>query len=81
MYEDKDLWPFKYPTCGKEFTEEIGRFKADGYIVHCPGPCEPGKSVRTTIPSSDEQFRLMLAEAKQGVADLWRGMLRISKRS
>ena len=39
MYEDKDPWPFRCPQCGNEFTEEIGRLKAQtpNVEVKCPG--------------------------------------------
>lgn len=81
MYDDKDLWPFKCPTCGEEFTEEIGRFKAAGYRVRCPKVCDTLRGVGTTITSTDKEFGLMIAEAQKGSLDPWRGMLRIGKGS
>lgn len=70
VYEDNDLWPFKCPECGEEFTKEIGWLKAQGpkIRVKCPGivnllgpiPCP------ITIECSDKEFGLMLTEAEAG---------------
>ena len=40
MYEDEDVWPFKCPKCGEEFTEKIGQLKLET-IIHCPGRDAP----------------------------------------
>jgi len=76
MYEDEDPWPFKCPECGEEFTEKIGRLKAQTptIVVKCPGildtlgpiPCPQ------TLRYSAEEFRLTLAEAKTGRLDPFR---------
>ncbi len=71
MYEDKDLWPFKCPQCLKEFTEEIGRLKANPAVI-CPD-C----GLRQT--DHHKQFGLALAEAQAGRLDPWRDMLTLTK--
>lgn len=71
MYEDKDFWPFKCPKCLKEFKEEIGRIKANAFVV-CPD-C----GLRQT--NHHKQFDLALSEAKAGRFDPWRDMFQITK--
>lgn len=72
MYEDQDLWPIKCPYCGEEFTEKIGRLKAN-FSVKCPAVTLPGPvPCPTTINMRDEEFRLMLAEAQAGRHDPFR---------
>jgi hypothetical protein len=73
MYEDKDLWPFKCPECGEEFTKEIRWLKAQSstITVKCPGilnPLGPIPCPRTLLYRAEE-FRLTLAEAKAGKYD------------
>jgi hypothetical protein len=67
-YEDEDLWPFKCPECGDEFTEQIGRLKAQTPTINvrCPGILNPTGPVRCGLVMrySAEEFGLMLAEAK-----------------
>ena len=37
MYDDDtDLWPFKCPECGEEFTEQIGTVKANNFSCEVP---------------------------------------------
>lgn len=74
MYEDKDPWPFKCPQCGEEFTEEIGRLKAQArgknISAKCPGIIGVGPiRCPITVRYSAEQFLLKLAEAKAGRFD------------
>lgn len=73
MYEDKDPWPFRCPECGEEFTEEIGRLKAQtkNVEVRCPGILNPVGPIPcpVTIRYSTKQFGLMLAEAQAGSTD------------
>jgi hypothetical protein len=72
MYEDEDLWPIKCGHCGEEFTEKIGRLKAN-LSVECPAVSLPGP-VRcgTLITIRDEEFRLALAQAQAGRYDPFR---------
>jgi DNA-directed RNA polymerase subunit RPC12/RpoP len=58
MYEDKDVWPFKCPKCGEEFTEQIGRLKVET-TIHCPG-----QACSMRFKMSPEEFDLALAKAK-----------------
>ena len=75
MYEDKDPWPFRCPQCGEEFTEEIGRLKAQiPYLeVKCPGTLSTVGPIPCpiTIRYSNEQFRLALSEAQAGKRDIF----------
>jgi hypothetical protein len=76
MYEDKDLWPFKCPECGEEFTKEIGWLKTQtpNIEIKCPGilntlgpiPCPQ------TLRYRAEEFRLALSEATAGRYDPFR---------
>ena len=76
MYEDKDLWPFKCPECGEEFTEEIGWLKAQtqNIAIKCPGILDPLGPILcpVTVRYSAEDFRLALAEAQAGRRDPFR---------
>jgi hypothetical protein len=76
MYEDKDPWAFKCPDCGEEFTEEIGRLKAQtlNINVKCPGIINPIGPIPCpmTLRYSAEEFRLALTEAKAGRMDPFR---------
>ena len=47
MYEDKDPWPFRCPQCGNEFTEEIGRLKANPRTLRLGAP----ESAASSVPS------------------------------
>jgi hypothetical protein len=71
MYEDQDPWPIKCLKCLNEFTEKVGRLKAEE-AVRCP---ECGLLHKY----SREEFGLALAQAQQGIHNPWRNMLRISK--
>jgi hypothetical protein len=73
MYEDKDPWPFKCPECGEEFTEQIGRLKAQTptIAVKCPGILNPIGPIPCpiTLRYSAEDFRLALAKVTAGQQD------------
>jgi hypothetical protein len=74
MYQDKDPWPFKCPECGEEFTEEIGRLKAQfpgDPEVSCPRILNPVGPVPcpVTLTMSAEEFRSALAQAQAGRYD------------
>jgi hypothetical protein len=73
MYKDEDLWPFKCPECGQEFTKEIGWLKTQTptIAVKCPGILDPTGPIPCprTLLYDTEEFRLALAEAKAGRYD------------
>jgi hypothetical protein len=73
MYEDEDEWPIKCLECLNEFTEKIGRLKANE-AVSCP---ECGLSHKY----SREEFGLAPTQAQENRFDPWRDMLRIRKGS
>ena len=63
MYEDRDLWPFKCPKCGEEFTEQIARLKMET-TIRCPG-----QGCSMAFKMSPEEFDVALAKAKAGEYD------------
>ena len=71
MYGPDDPWPIKCSGCLHEFTEKIGSLET-AVMFRCP---ECGLSFHHPT----EQFRLALAEARNGRLDPWRDMLRIDK--
>jgi hypothetical protein len=73
MYEDSDLWPFKCPKCGEEFTKEIGWLKAHSE-VKCPGVLDPVGPIPCpiTIRYNAEKLGVDMAEAKAGRLDPFR---------
>ena len=81
MYDDDtDLWPFKCPECGEEFTEQIGTVKANNFHVKCPAITLPGPiPCPCTSIYSESDFNRALAEAKKGLRDPWKDMVRIRR--
>jgi DNA-directed RNA polymerase subunit RPC12/RpoP len=66
VYEDKDLWPFKCPKCGKEFTQQIGHLKIET-TIRCPG-----QGCSMAFKMSPAEFDVALAKAKAGEYDPFR---------
>jgi hypothetical protein len=75
MYEDDKLWPIKCTTCGEEFTKKVGWLK-----THTEVKC-PGNGCPNTITLGKEGFSHALAQAKQGLFDPYREMMRLTKNS
>ena len=75
MYEDDKFWPIKCPACLDEFEERVGWLKTQTE-VKCPG-----KGCSNTITLDKEAFSHRLTQARQGLFDPYREMMRLSRKS
>jgi len=74
MYEDQDFWPIKCPSCGNEFTKQIGWLKSASTYR-----CDGGAGCEINLRHPAEEFLLALAQARNGKLDPWGNMLRLNK--